>query len=302
MVAVLSSLSLKRIERLLGSLFEQSELELVRFKNQPSTGSPGIPDAEIVASCRLLVETKIRPGSASRDQLKRHLNRLDASSEMTRLLLVLTPDRRAPDIISEINDERLVWTSFESLDQAIEELLGDPREVVSEREAFLLRELQAMLLEEGLVGSAKDVVVVPARYAWPFYQRYQAYVCQPRRPFQSVKYIAFYSGNQIHPVVPSVLETYDEVVFEEGRYTAELGSLIGRCLQEPMIARKEQGQTYKVMLLTAPDDPRTMQLSSPIVNDLRSDSGRTIAFTQNQRYVASESLLAASRTSELAAG
>ena len=107
-MAVLSSLSLKRIERLLGALFEQSELELVRFKNQPSSGSPGIPDAEISASCRLLVETKIRPDSVSRDQLERHLERLETSDETTRLLLVLTPDRRAPDAISEINNERII--------------------------------------------------------------------------------------------------------------------------------------------------------------------------------------------------
>lgn len=35
-IAVLQSLSLSRIETLLGALLEQSEFELVRFQNQPN--------------------------------------------------------------------------------------------------------------------------------------------------------------------------------------------------------------------------------------------------------------------------
>jgi len=44
-LAVLKSLSLGRIERLLGALLEQSEFQLVRFENQPSRGGKGVPDA-----------------------------------------------------------------------------------------------------------------------------------------------------------------------------------------------------------------------------------------------------------------
>ncbi len=58
-LAVVRSLSLGRIERILGALMEQSAFELVRFQNQPSRGAEGVPDAEIVGSCRLLVETKM---------------------------------------------------------------------------------------------------------------------------------------------------------------------------------------------------------------------------------------------------
>ncbi len=38
LLAVLGSLSLGRIERLLAAMLEQSEFELVRFQNQPSKG------------------------------------------------------------------------------------------------------------------------------------------------------------------------------------------------------------------------------------------------------------------------
>jgi hypothetical protein len=65
---------------------------------------------------------------------------------------------------------------MQALDQAIDE-----------REAFLLRELQVMLLEEGLLGFGKDTVIVAARNAWPEYEKLHVYACQPGRPFQQVK-------------------------------------------------------------------------------------------------------------------
>jgi hypothetical protein len=91
-LAVLRSLALGRIERLLGALLEQSEFELVRFQNQPSRGASGTPDAEIVSSCRLLIETKVGRNAVRHDQLKRHLQRLDHNTATAQGLLLLTPD------------------------------------------------------------------------------------------------------------------------------------------------------------------------------------------------------------------
>ena len=185
-LAVLQSLSLGRIERLIGALLEQSEFQLVQFQNQPSKGGSGVPDAIIQSSCRLLVETKIKRNAVRAKQLERHLERLDVANEANRLLLVLTPDDARPSAFDALQDDRLVWASFAALDQAIDEMLDDKAEVISEREAFLLREFQTMLMAENLVGGANDVVVVPARHAWPEYEKYHAYVCQPDRPFQPV--------------------------------------------------------------------------------------------------------------------
>ncbi len=295
-LAVLRSLSLGRIERLLGALLERSEFELVRFENQVASGGKGIPDALIAASCRILLETKTERNAVKLIQLQSHLAKLNQGTESTRVLLVLTPDERRPSVVDGMNDPSVTWASFSLLDQAIEELLADKGEVVSEREAFLLRELQTMFLEEGLIGSAKEVLVVPARNAWPEYQRCHAYVCQPNRSFQAVKRMAFYSSGQIQPLVPSIVQTWDSVRFERGRGTGWLGELIDRLLLEE---RKEQGTSYKVLRLSGPDDPTTLKLPAPITNDLEAESGRPIAFTQGQRYVSLEKLKTATHTSQL---
>lgn len=295
-LAVLKSLALGRIERLLGALMGESEFELVRFQNQPAKGGRGVPDAAIVSSCRLLVETKIGRKAIDPAQLRRHLKRLDKASETTQRLLALTPDDSCPDEIQRIADGRLVWASFSALDQAIEELLDDKAEVVSEREAFLLRQLQTMLVEEGLLASATDVLVVPARHAWPEYHEVHAYACQPKRPFQPVKRIAFYSGGQIHPVVPTILKTYQSVMLEAGKFDGRLGEVVDKLLK---CGLRDEGTSSKVMLLSPPDDAKTIHLKAPIINDLQSETGRQIAFTQNQRYVSLERLKTAKTTSQL---
>lgn len=298
-VAVLRSLSLSRIERLLGALLQDAELEVVRMQNQPSKGRAGVPDAEIASSFRVLIETKTKRGAVRAAQLQRHLERLDQTEEATRRLLVLTPDDVKPGEVEAIDDDRLVWASFANLDQGIEELLRDPREVVSEREAFLLRELQTMLAAEELVGSQKDVVVVPAKLAWPIYQRWHAYICQPGRTFQAVRHVAFYSDGEIKPVVPRILEAHDRVRFEPGQHRGLVGELVDRILADDQ-GRSRRGRENKILLLSAPEDARTLRLDAPIVNDLVSGAGRPTAFTQNQRYVSTEQLRSARSTKELA--
>lgn len=298
-LAVLRSLSLDRIHRILGALLEQSEFELVAFQNQPSKGAAGVPDAIIQSSCRLLIETKIKRNSVNRKQLERHLERFNGAMEATRLLLVLTPDNSEPRVFDSLKDDRLVWASFAALDQAIDEMLDDKTEVVSEREAFLLRELQNMLMAENLIGSANDVVVVPARNAWPEYEKYHAYVCQADRPFQPVDRVAFYSFGQVHPLVPKILESHEHVDFVPGKHKGKMGALIDTLLGE---TTRKEGTVYKVILLSPPDSADTLRLDAPIPNNLTSKRGRTTAFTQNQRYVASERLKMAKKTSDLVDG
>lgn len=295
-LAVLRSLALHRTERLLGALMERSEFQLVAFQNQAAKGGKGVPDASITASCRLLVETKIARNSVRRDQLERHLGRLESAQEAEKVLLVLTPDESPPGAVAELQNPRVAWTSFAALDQAIDELLKDNSEVVSEREAFLLRQLQAMLADEGLVAASNEVAVVPARSAWPEYHAYHAYICQPNRTFQAVRRIAFYTAGAIQPLVPTILESRDELVFERGVHAGAIGALVDRMLAA---SAREAGQAFKVMLLSAPDDKRTLKLDGPIENDLTAESGRVAAFTQNQRYVSEERLRRARRTSEL---
>lgn len=285
------------MQRIIAALLEQSEFDLVEFQNQPSSGGDGVPDAQISSSCKLLFETKIKSGTTDETQLRRHLQRLDGANEVTKRLLLLTPDSSCPVEVESIADERLVWASFESLDQAINELIADPQEVISEREQFLLRELQSMFVREKLVGSA-DVLVVPARSAWPEYQRHAAYICQPDRTFRSVDRVAFYTGGKIWPSVPKILETWEHVDWAKGAYSGRLGEVVDAVFDDPANTRME-GLAYKVMILSNKDSHDTIQLMQPVENNLTSDNGRTVAFTQNQRYVSLDKLLKAKQTSDL---
>ena len=119
LLAVLRSLTLDRIQRILGALLEQSEFELIRFDNQPSKAGAGVPDAIIQSSVRLLIEAKTARNAVNLEQVKRHLQRLDKAGEIALLLLVLTPDELRPAVLSEVRDERLAWSSFALLDQAV---------------------------------------------------------------------------------------------------------------------------------------------------------------------------------------
>jgi hypothetical protein len=195
-----------------------------------------------------------------------------------------------------LNSDQVVWSSFLALDQAIDEMLGDKYEVTSEREAFLLRELQSMLAAEEVLASDNDVLVVAARDAWPEYNKVHAYVCQPNRPFQRVSRMAFYSKGQIYPLVPRILECHDEVPMIVGENSGTLGELVEQLIRDQ---RQKEGERYKVLMLSAPDSSETIRLPAPIPNNLKSKSGKPTAFTMGHRYVTSEGLLAAKATSDL---
>lgn len=295
-LAVLRSLSLDRMQRLLGSLLNQLEFELIRFENQPSKGGTGVPDAMIQSSIRLLLETKTVRDDVSVPQLERHLKRLDEAHEFVKLLLVLTPDDARPIELDQVNDPRVVWASFAILDQAIDEILDGKYEVVSEREAYLLRELQNMLADECLLANTNDVVIVAARNAWPEYNKFHAYVCQPNRSFQQVSRIGFYSKGVIYPLVPKIIDVFDEVEMRCGVHEGPLGELVKRLVESE---KRPEGGLFKVLLLSGPESPDTLHLAGPIPNDKRSKTGKPTAFTMGQRYVSSEAVKAAKTTRDL---
>ncbi|MFM8396529.1 MAG: hypothetical protein ACKOAH_01765, partial [Pirellula sp.] len=95
------------MQRLFGSLLEQSEFELIRFENQPSKGGAGVPDAIIQSSILLLLETKTERNAVSLPQIKRHLERLDTATQEVAILIVLTPDDSRPEVLDKLNDPRV---------------------------------------------------------------------------------------------------------------------------------------------------------------------------------------------------
>ncbi|MCA9312469.1 MAG: hypothetical protein KDA21_14745, partial [Phycisphaerales bacterium] len=220
--------------------------------------------------------------------------------ERFQALLVLTPDDSIPVAVTDLAHEKLVWASFARLDQSIDELLSDSAEVISEREAFLLRELQTMLAGEGLLRNPVDVVIVAAHHAWPEYLRHSAYICQAGRPFQHVQRLGFYSRGVVNPLIPRILGVFDDVELCRNPKVDDdrVNALVRALLDDPNSPRNE-GETYKILLLSSPDDPETLRLDAPIPNDLRASTGRTWAFTMSQRYVMEEALRRAKATSEL---
>jgi hypothetical protein len=137
------------------------------------------------------------------------------SDEPRRWLVVITPDIDRPSVIDAVGDLRVKWFSFAALSEAIDGLLDDSSEVVSERETVLLRELQSMLAEDGLLAPDLDTVVVAAGDAYEEYLNRSVYVCQPNRPFKPVTHMAFYRRKRVEPQVPRILGIRDEVAFTE---------------------------------------------------------------------------------------
>jgi predicted type IV restriction endonuclease len=147
-------------------------------------------------------------------------------------------------------------------------------------------------------------LVIAARDAWSDYQRFSAYMCQPKRKFRSTSHIAFYTRKAIEPRVPRILGIVEEVELSEHGVCAipdldeptrtRLLALVGQLSNEREM--RHLNQKRKVLLLSPPESGETILLPHRIVHD------RPTAFTQGQRYVQLSRLQAAPKTtSELVA-
>ena len=305
LLAVLRSLSIDRMQRIVGAMLGETSTQIVSFKNQIAAGTrPSIPDAEIRGNYRLLIETKTTRDGVRKDQISDHLDRLEEGRDTARLL-VLTPDAEEPSVVTELAAEgqkgagRLVWQSFAELSAAFDEMLADPQEAIGEREAFLVRELQAMFEADGLLGQPENVLVVAASRAWPFYKRHGFYTCQADRGFRPVEFMAFYASGHIQTQVariirPSPADAYDAVDVEsavnddgDGWLSAKLREL--ESLEPGALARLG---VAKVIRLSPPlgegeqeSAGRTIRLHAAIRNDNKNRNDGATAFTMGHRYV-----------------
>jgi len=138
-----------------------------------------------------------------------------------------------------------------------------------------------------------EVLVVAASNAWGEYQALSAYICQPRRFFRHTSHMAFYAEGAIQPTVPRILEVVEACVLSEERIhsnktlTVELRSrllALVHSMKVKGIARNAKHE-HKIIFLSPPDSPQTIQLSNVIQNDLVAKTGRPRAFVVGQRYV-----------------
>ena len=296
-LAVLQRLSLPNMDRILGALLNEPTFNLVTFENQPQ-GKQSTPDAKIRTGRSVWIETKTSRNTIRKEQVTRHLKSL-GDSEM---LLLLTPDDSKP---TWLTDERVVWSNFETLAEAIhgeQGILKDEDEPPSEYEAFLLREFMQMLRELELIGSSENrVLVFAARVAWPMYKELGVYRGGANMSFRPSSYIAFSEGGKIHPLVPkikSVIESVDvmgsEEVFSLNDTQQELVKEL-RSKIDDNNRRHQFAEPYKIIFLSGPIDYETVKLKEPIIHDKKG------AFVQSHRYVSLESLKTASTTRELEA-
>ena len=222
LLAVLEHVNSRLGEDILEALVDESDLSLVAFDNQV-TGVESVPDAAIRGSTALWFETKTSRNAVRQGQLEDHLEALDQDPSDLQRLIVLTPDERVPSEIQAIDDDRLVWASFDTLVGTLESVLerdvGSAEAsmyVPTEREAFLLRELMRFIYDEELVSGKEDrVLVVAARRAWDEYHTYDHYFCQPNRSFKPVSHLAFYKDGKIKAEVPRVTGSIESITLDE---------------------------------------------------------------------------------------
>ncbi|BBC25118.1 hypothetical protein [Pseudanabaena sp. ABRG5-3] len=319
-LAVFEKISFRLVEKILQILFEDTNQSVLTFKNQVKH-KDSVPDARIHASFTYLLETKVVPilnNSAAQEQLRNHIKVLEGESTKHKRLLVLTPDREFPEIITEVikqtGSDLIRWSSFNALYEAIREvtasnILSEERTswlesdlpMVTEQERFLLRELVQMLFAERLIGTdyGDSVLVVAARGAIKEYRDFSVYLCQPNRTFRSVPYIAFYHRGKIDRHIAKILEKpIEEVVLnQEGIESVtdltyetkqKLFKLIEK-MEEKSSPRFKDNLPYKVFFLSEPNDQtKTIILDHDIKNDLVNESGQSFPFTYGQRYVSLE--------------
>lgn len=151
---------------------------------------------------------------------------------------------------------------------------------------------------EHLLEKSFTVGIVPAgKIALHDYDRYGAYICQAHRPFRDeMSRIGFYAHLEISPHFPEILHIDGEVEFSAHEAARRRASAdpndrrIGEIIEEilgPGAGGGHRGNAHKVMLLSAPDDPRTLTLPAPIKHLER---GRGQAFVRRQRYTSEAAL------------
>jgi hypothetical protein len=331
-LAVFERVGISVLTSILQGIFEDSNLQLIEFTNQIKSGKDTrVPDARIKASFDFIIETKTKIGSVDLQQLRGHLDAHSDEKESTKLIF-LTPHETKPNELNQIGKkyyDRIVWTNFNQLLDRIEFILTDSAILLTERESFLLSELKDFIIKENLLfDSFKDrVIVIPAKTAIPLYQKICIYACQPNRTFKLSQYIAFYSENRIYEFVPKILAycenidlrsfEIDNILYnkiEDNKDSDDSKGIVFKSfVSEDFLIKRltslkaqisersdlDLTSSNKVFILTGKTEGGTISLGNPIINNIKSESGRIAAFVQNQRYVLIDKIKRAKTTSEL---
>lgn len=299
LLMVLSQLPVFLLDRFLQMLSEQTDFEFLSFQNQyQHSGQGSRLDGFIHSRFGLMLETKTNSNDIREKQLKEHIA---AAKRENSVLVYLTPDADRPKLLDCDGHHKVVWKSFNDLHSLISELIADEKLTISERDQFLLRSLQLMFEEDGLIRPKGLTVVIAASKAWPDYEKFGIYVCQPDRAFRDAEYLAFYAEQEIKDVVPRIKKRWKRVNLRNlKKFEEPLLDKVKRFVKEN--EAEEFLSNCQLIELTDRNDPQTERLEKgTIKNDCTSKiSGRTVAYTQGHRYTTLKRLKDAKTTSALA--
>lgn len=291
-IHVLRNLPINVVERFLGMFADADDQNFFAFKNQVR-GENSVPDAEISSNFKLLFETKTVPNGVRKEQLNAHLN-LCTAKETT--LVYLTPDNVRPSLLDQ---KAVIWKSFADVYELINELCDSSDLVLSERDQFLLRNLQGFFEETGLLPTKDECVIVAARTAWPVYLKHGIYVCQVGRNFKPVDWIGFYCDGEIKPKIARIRSRAEVNLPAADEFAkVDLPPHINSWLSDPE-NEWAFGESVQVFEISGATDSDTRSLEGPINNDLKNNAGRGYAYTQGQRYTSMGALEAAKTTKDL---
>jgi len=187
---------------------------------------------------------------------------------------------------------------------AISSVIESPSRVVGEQTRYLLTELASFYEARSLIA-VDDTVVVAARLAWPEYQATSAYVCQPDRSFRDgIQNMGFYAAGAIQPWIPRIDTHIPSLLFSRGEAAVHRKSgnpRLADVIEASLDAgTRKEDECYGVFLLSRPEDPATVHLQLPIINDMVTEkTGKNWAWTLSQRYTRLERLKVATTTSDL---
>jgi energy-coupling factor transporter ATP-binding protein EcfA2 len=185
----------------------------------------------------------------------------------------------------------------------------------------LLLKLRALLglpadeSAEGIVAAAPLVPVRPAAdgqalivtggHDDAFYRRHGALLLPTDQNLpDDVRHVGFYAGGAVQPEFPAVVADHPHLllaaaVADQLRGTGKAADeRVARLIDE--LGRADAtmtDKTYRVLLLSEPDDPATVVLAGPITNT-KQRNGRPLAWTVGTRFVSMASLLAEPTTTD----
>lgn len=316
-LAVFERLNSNTVTNILQIIMEDSTLELIKYDNQiKNPNSQSVPDGRIKGLFDFFIETKITEKSINIQQIEKHC-KYNLKYDFSKLL-VLTPDFSYPDDLKKIStkNSKIIWANFDKIIEAIDSVLQETV-LLLDREKFLLIELKDFIINQGLTSEdfTNTVLIIPAGFAWSFYEKYSIYRCQANRTFRNASYLGFYADGEIKKYFPQILGYVNSLNIIDDDF--ELIKIFPVKTDEKSIKNSlkklknkicEENQTnitddwknnYKYLILTEKQNGKTFKIDKPIKNNKTSYSDKKTAFVQKQTYLNIEQLKGKKFTSEL---